>query len=89
MGCPVGNRFTASGDYYELDCSFTALEPYVYSIPLAVRANVGIPLGIVIAPSERRDVHSLFADLLAEKGFSRNELFEIPLLSDAGKALRS
>jgi hypothetical protein len=37
-------------DYCELDCSFKALKPYVYSIPLAVKANVGIPLGIVIAP---------------------------------------
>jgi hypothetical protein len=41
-------------DYYELDCSFKALKPYVYSIPLAVKANVGIPLGIVIAPRKGR-----------------------------------
>jgi hypothetical protein len=61
----------------------------VYSIPLAVKANVGIPLGIVMAPSEHRDVFSLFADVLAEKGFSRGDLFELPLLSDAGNALRS
>jgi hypothetical protein len=76
-------------DYYELDCSVKALNPYPYSIPLAVRANVGMPLGIVIAPGERQDVYLLFADVLAEKGFSRNEPFEISLLSDAGKALRS
>jgi hypothetical protein len=69
-------------DYYELDCSFKALKPYVYSIPLAVKANVGIPLGIVIAPSERRAVYSIFADVRAEKGFSQNDLFEVPLLSD-------
>jgi hypothetical protein len=36
-------------DYYELECSFKALKPHVYSIPIAVKANVGIPLGIVIA----------------------------------------
>jgi hypothetical protein len=76
-------------DYYELDCSFNALKPYVYSIPLAVKANAGIPLGIVIAPSERQAVFSLFADHLAEKGFSRGDPFELPLLSDAGAALRS
>jgi hypothetical protein len=56
-------------DYYELDYSFKALRPYVYSIPLAVKANVGVPLGIVIAPSERRDVFSLIAELLIEKFF--------------------
>jgi hypothetical protein len=76
-------------DYVELDCSFKALKPYVYSIPLAVKANSGIPLGIVMAPSERQAVFSLFADVLAEKGFSRRDLFELPLLSDAGTALRS
>jgi hypothetical protein len=76
-------------DYYELDCSFMALKPYIYSIPLAIKANVGIPLGIVIAPSERREIYSIFSHLLAEKGFSRESLFELPLLSDAGTALRS
>jgi hypothetical protein len=76
-------------DYYELDCSFKALKPYGYSIPLAVRTNVGIPLGIVVTPSERREVFASFADLLAEKGFSHESLFELLLLSDAGTALRS
>jgi hypothetical protein len=76
-------------DYYELDYSFKALKPYVYSIPRAVKANLGIPLGIVIAPSERRYVFSLFADVLAEKDLSRDDLLELPLLSDAGSALRS
>jgi hypothetical protein len=61
----------------------------VYSIPLAVRAKVGIALGIVMVPSERQAVCSLFAHVLAEKGFSRRELLELPLLSDAGTALRS
>jgi hypothetical protein len=77
-----------SSDYYELDCSFKALRRYVYSIPLAVKANVGVPFGIVIAPSERRDLFSLFAELLTEKGFSQSDLLEMPLLSDAGTALR-
>jgi hypothetical protein len=63
-------------DYYESHCSFKALKPYVYSIRLAVKANVGIPLGIVMAPSERQAVFSLFADVIAEKGFSRREPFD-------------
>jgi hypothetical protein len=76
-------------DDYELDCSFKALKPYVYSIPLAVKANVGIPLGIVMTPSERQAVFEHLANVLAEQGFSRCELFELPLLSDDGTALRS
>jgi hypothetical protein len=76
-------------DYYELDYSFKALKPCVYPIPLAYKANFGIPLGIVIAPSERRAVHSIVADVLTENRFSHNDLFEGPLLSDAGTALRS
>jgi hypothetical protein len=78
-----------NADYDEWDCSFQALKPYVYSIPLAVKANVGIPLGIVMALSKRRDVFSIFADLPVEKGFSESDLFEIPFISDAGTALRS
>jgi hypothetical protein len=42
-----------------------------------------------MALSERQDVFSLFADVLAEKGLSRHELLELPLLSDPGTALRS
>jgi hypothetical protein len=53
------------------------LNPYVYSVPLAAKANLGIPLGIVIAPSEKQKVFSMFADILAEKGFSREELFRL------------
>jgi hypothetical protein len=41
-----------SCQYYELDCSFQVLYPDVYCIPMAVSANVGIPLGIVVAPTE-------------------------------------
>jgi hypothetical protein len=42
-----------------------------------------------MAPSESRNVFSPFADVLEENGFSRGDLFELLLLSDAGKALRS
>jgi hypothetical protein len=71
--------------YYELDCSFTALKPNAYSIPMAVRANVGVPLGIVIAPSERSQVYAMFADALQQEGFT--DLHRLPLLGDEGKAL--
>jgi hypothetical protein len=76
-------------DYYELDCSFKSMKPHVHSISLAVKANAGIPLGNAIAPSDKREFFSSFADLLAENGFARDELFQLPLLSDAARALRS
>jgi hypothetical protein len=89
MARPWAISALRSADYYELDCSFHGLRPYVYSIPLEVKANVGITLAIMIAPSERREVFSVFADLLTQKGFSQKELLEMPLLSDAGTAPRS
>jgi hypothetical protein len=61
----------------------------VYSIPLAVKANAGIPLGTVSASSEKPDIFSIFADLLAENGSSRDDRFRLPLMSDVGTALRS
>jgi hypothetical protein len=54
-----------------------------------VKANVSVPLGFFLAPSERTEVFSIFADALAEKSFSLRDLYEISLLSDAGTALRS
>jgi hypothetical protein len=76
-------------NYCELDCSFKALESYIYSIPLAVKSNVGIPLDIVIAAYERRDVFSIFADTFGKKDLSLQDPYGLPLLSDAGMALRS
>jgi hypothetical protein len=72
--------------YYELDCSFAALAPYVYCIPLAVCFNVGIPLGLVVAPTERHEVFTMFAEALDRAGFSPANLRELPILSDEGRA---
>jgi hypothetical protein len=38
--------------YLELDSSFSTLEPYVYSIPLAIINNNAMPLGIQLSPTE-------------------------------------
>jgi hypothetical protein len=75
--------------YYELDCSFQVLYPYVYCIPMAVSANVGIPLGIVVAPTERQEVFDLFARRLIEGGLPLDQFNKLPLLSDDGTALRA
>lgn len=75
-------------DYYELDCSFQALRPFVYSVPMVISRNVGIPIGLVVAPTERARVFALFAEGLVEHGVcSRQSLASLPLLSDAGRAL--
>jgi hypothetical protein len=57
----------------QLDCSFQALDPYVYWISTAVSANAATPLGIVVAPTERREAFDLFASGLADRGFSHDE----------------
>jgi hypothetical protein len=73
--------------YMELDASFRALSPFAYCIPMAVKANVGIPIGIVVAPSERQEMYNLFAATLFRHGLSPDELKNLPLLSDSGSAL--
>jgi hypothetical protein len=75
-------------DFYELDCSFRALRPLVYSVPMAVCHNVGIPLGIVVAPTERSEVYAMFAKALSEHAMvAAEELRRWAVLSDEGTAL--
>jgi hypothetical protein len=75
--------------FLELDCSFEALPPYAYSIPMAVKANRGIPLGIIVAPSERETMFEVFRELVLERGVREEEFLGRPLLSDEGKALQA
>jgi hypothetical protein len=84
---PWAVRVIGMAQYYELDCSFEGLAPYVYSIPMAVRANRGIPLGIVIAPTERQDVFRMLSKLLIEQGMASQRLTNLPVLTDEGSAL--
>jgi hypothetical protein len=74
-------------DFYELDASFKALKPYVYSVPLAVSKNVGIPLGLVLGPSESTEMFQIFAEGLIEHGLEMGQLRALALLSDEGSAL--
>jgi hypothetical protein len=75
-----------SASYYEFDYSFQALSPYTSSVPIAIRFNVGIPLGIVVAPSERKEVSELFVHHPFRQGFTRDELTALPLASDKVRA---
>jgi hypothetical protein len=76
-------------DFYELDASFTALNPYVDSIPLAVINNVGIPLGLILGPSESTEMFTTFAEDLIQHGLEQERLHSLPVLSDEGSALIS
>jgi hypothetical protein len=89
MACPWALTALREAQFYELDFSFEALRPYTYSIPMAVKGNRGIPLGIAVAPTERQEIFRLFADHVIEHGFSRDRLAVLPLLSDEGAALKA
>jgi hypothetical protein len=74
--------------FFELDASFRALKPYVSIVPTLVVANYGIPLGIVVTPTERAASYRLFWANLDEGDIER-DVSSRPLLSDQGKALRT
>jgi hypothetical protein len=61
-------------DFYELDASFKALYTDVYSAPLAVRNNVGIPVGLVLEPSESTEMFPSFVEVLIRHGLERGRL---------------
>jgi hypothetical protein len=79
-----------SHPYFELDASFAALEPYAYVIPTAVLGNYGVPLGIVLTPTERVRSYELFWEHLGRRPEEiARMLHSRALLSDSGCALLS
>jgi hypothetical protein len=74
--------------YYQLDASFRAMDPYVIVVPLAIINNFGVPLGLVVTPTERSGSFSLF---WTEMQLSHEDLAQLvfgkPLLSDSGTSL--
>jgi hypothetical protein len=76
--------------YFELDVSFEALGPMCYCIPTAISHNIGIPLGLIITPTERTETYRLFIHMLERIDRSLIEtVIQKPLLSDQGTALKS
>jgi hypothetical protein len=75
--------------YFELDASFYAIRPYAYIIPFAVIANDGIPLGLVISPTEREESDRLFDDALLLFGMGPGLVARGPILSDQRAALNA
>jgi hypothetical protein len=72
--------------FFELDASFRALKPYVYIVPTLVVANYGVPLGIVVTPTERATSYRLFWENI-DGCEIQTEVYSRPLLSDKGAAL--
>ncbi len=75
----------------ELDATFKALEPYAICIPQLIFRNTGIPLGLMVAPSESTSLYSMFFEALkkldAETGNSYYPKFvEKKFLTDEHKA---
>jgi hypothetical protein len=74
----------------ELDATYQAGRPYAAIVPTAVIRNAGLPLGLVLTPTERAASYELFwddMDLSAEE--KRELVFSKALLSDGGQALRA
>jgi hypothetical protein len=76
-------------NFVELDTSFTALKPYVYAIPFAIRANEGVPLGLIIGLSESIELYKLFFNSLLDLGITEESIKAKPFLSDQHAALMS
>jgi hypothetical protein len=74
--------------YFQLDSSFKAIFPYVYSIPLGICNNDSFPLGLQLSASEN-SVHysTFFAEL--SNGIGIPNFFEGKIfLSDMGTGLK-
>jgi hypothetical protein len=76
-------------NYIELDTSFHALRPYVYSVPLAIHANESFPLALIIGLVESIKLYRLFIDAMSCIGIPEELLFTKPFLTDQHKALIS
>jgi ankyrin repeat protein len=73
--------------YIELDASFQASYPYVYTIPQAIIQNVAVPLGFTLAPTERMELYREFYDSIT-RAYPQFDLhWKIPILTDQGSGL--
>jgi hypothetical protein len=74
--------------YFQLDTSFKAIFPYVYSIPLGICKNDSFPLGLQLSASETTDHYSTFFTELSKLIGTPNFFEEKAFLSDMGTALK-
>jgi hypothetical protein len=78
-----------SCSYLQLDASFREIRPYVYSIPLGIRANESFPLAVVFGLVESFELYQLFEEAMLKPGVARDVLNQKPILSDQHPSLMS
>jgi hypothetical protein len=49
-----------SADYYQLDASFHALPPYVYTIPIGMIQTEAFPIELALGPTEKLEMFNSF-----------------------------
>ena len=79
--CPWANSSLSSFDYLELDASFHFLKPFCYSIPIVIKNNRSLPIGLSIALSEKTEIYTRFLDEV-------NLQHKMKVLCDLGSALK-
>jgi hypothetical protein len=67
--CPI--EALRKADFDELEASFRAFNPDIYSVPLGVIKNVGIPLGLISDPTESTEIFAMFTEDLMRHGLER------------------
>jgi hypothetical protein len=78
------------GQYIQLDASFRAVHPYVFCVPQIIIANLAIPIGISVGPSEKAELYeNFFKELDTLKVRKTRDETGIPVLSDHGGGLVS
>jgi hypothetical protein len=73
--------------YIELDGSFQASYPYVYTVHQAIIQNEAIPLGFTLAPSESMEMFKEFYDAITSAYPHFDLHLKIPILTDQGTGL--
>ena len=77
-------------NYCELDATFYTMKPYVMCVPQFIKKNAAYPVGLIIGPSESRELYEMFYEAVCHMAqlTGINPGFRFPVLSDAGWALK-
>jgi hypothetical protein len=74
----------------EIDASFKAVRPHCFLVPLRAVGNCGVPLGLVVSPTEKAQSYHMFYDTLIQADPSLSlHLEDLPILSDLRSGLAS
>jgi hypothetical protein len=76
-------------NFIELDASFWALRPFVYSIPTGIIQNKSIPLGLFLFKSENAEMYKMFFKMLLDAGIPLAVIRSKGYLTDEGTSIYS